>query len=269
MPRCRAAGKLANLAAALQRTPLPGVVALGHTRWATHGKPSEENAHPHCDCSGQLVVVHNGIIENYFALKESLARQGHQFASETDTEVLAHLIEEKIKGLKSAGPAAAPDLTEPLLFEAVRLALGDVSGAYALASGIGDGGHLACAGPSTQRNPFRPVDPTNKMEVQSGQGSTGCAERRSSAPRSRVGTRISVKAPRTLCCPARSAFPFVGLVNRTERVPLIRWTCTDMNEGGPPARCVRSSSPLRLPHTKSGQSPDMVSRNPPPSKCRW
>ena len=131
--RCRAAGKLANLAAALQRTPLPGVVALGHTRWATHGKPSEENAHPHCDCSGQLVVVHNGIIENYFALKESLARQGHQFASETDTEVLAHLIEEKIKGLKSAGPAAAPDLTEPLLFEAVRLALGDVSGAYALA----------------------------------------------------------------------------------------------------------------------------------------
>ena len=130
--RCRAAGKLANLEAALKRTPLPGVVALGHTRWATHGKPSEENAHPHCDCSGQIVVIHNGIIENYVELKERLARAGHEFASETDTEVVAHLIEEKVKSLKVPG-AATPDFNEPVIFEAVRLALNEVKGAYALA----------------------------------------------------------------------------------------------------------------------------------------
>jgi glucosamine--fructose-6-phosphate aminotransferase (isomerizing) len=129
--RRRAAGKLANLDAVLKRSPLPGVVALGHTRWATHGKPSEENAHPHCDCSGELVVIHNGIIENYVEIKERLARAGHKFASETDTEVVAHLIEEKLKSLLR--PDAAPGFAEPAIFEAVRLALGEVKGAYALA----------------------------------------------------------------------------------------------------------------------------------------
>lgn len=131
--RCRAAGKLANLETLLKKNPLKGVVAIGHTRWATHGKPSEENAHPHCDCSGELVVIHNGIIENYLELKERLAASGHSFASETDTEVVAHLIEDKIKSLSGSGQAAAPGFQEPVLFEAVRLALNEVKGAYALA----------------------------------------------------------------------------------------------------------------------------------------
>ena len=129
--RCRAAGKLVNLENALKKSPLAGVVALGHTRWATHGKPSEENAHPHCDCTGELVVIHNGIIENYVEIQERLLRAGHKFASETDTEVVAHLIEEKLKGLHR--PGATPGFAEPALFEAVRLALGEVKGAYALA----------------------------------------------------------------------------------------------------------------------------------------
>ncbi|HAM34841.1 MAG TPA: glutamine--fructose-6-phosphate transaminase (isomerizing) [Elusimicrobia bacterium] len=128
--RSRAAGKLANLEAILKKAPLKGVVALGHTRWATHGKPSEENAHPHCDCSGQIVVIHNGIIENYVALKEKLAACGHEFASETDTEVVAHLIEEKIKG---QGARAASEFSEPVIFEATRQALNEIKGAYALA----------------------------------------------------------------------------------------------------------------------------------------
>src|SRR4051812_12996827 len=108
--RRRASGKLANLEAVIQKDPLKGIVALGHTRWATHGKPSEENAHPHADCKGELVVIHNGIIENYVELKESLARTGHVFASETDTEIVAHLIEEKLKGLSRSGRNPTPDL---------------------------------------------------------------------------------------------------------------------------------------------------------------
>ncbi|MBI5631541.1 MAG: glutamine--fructose-6-phosphate transaminase (isomerizing) [Elusimicrobia bacterium] len=131
--RCRAPGKIASLEAVVKESPLKGFVALGHTRWATHGKPSEENAHPHADCSKDLVVIHNGIIENYLDLKQFLIAAGHVFESETDTEVVAHLIEEKIRSLKGPTLAAVPDLREPLLFEAVRLALGEVRGAYALA----------------------------------------------------------------------------------------------------------------------------------------
>ena len=129
--RKRVQGKLTNLDALLKKEPMSGFVALGHTRWATHGKPSEENAHPHADCSGELVVIHNGIIENYLELKERLS--SHTYQSETDTEVVAHLIEEKLQGLLPPGRSPTPDLNEPLLFEATRLALNEVKGAYALA----------------------------------------------------------------------------------------------------------------------------------------
>ena len=93
----RAEGKLRNLEDALRRHPIDGTYGVGHTRWATHGRPTEENAHPHRDCTGRVVVVHNGIIENYLDLKEDLRKKDHQFVTETDTEVIAHLIEEHLK----------------------------------------------------------------------------------------------------------------------------------------------------------------------------
>ncbi|MBW6521142.1 MAG: glutamine--fructose-6-phosphate transaminase (isomerizing) [Desulfoarculaceae bacterium] len=115
----RAAGKLSALAAIIDDAIVaPSHIGLGHTRWATHGAPTTENAHPHTDCSGNLVVVHNGIIENYHSLREELLARGHRFSSETDTEVLAHLIEEHLAG---------DDLVA-----AVRQALERVEGSYAL-----------------------------------------------------------------------------------------------------------------------------------------
>jgi glucosamine--fructose-6-phosphate aminotransferase (isomerizing) len=98
----RAAGKLSNLAEKLRMLPLGGSYGLGHTRWATHGRPTEENAHPHIDCEGQIVVVHNGIIENYLALKEELRAKGHSFRTETDTEIVAHMIEDEGDDLEVA-----------------------------------------------------------------------------------------------------------------------------------------------------------------------
>lgn len=115
------AGKLANLVGVVQDDGPVGSVGIGHTRWATHGRPNDDNAHPHSDCLGQISVVHNGIIENYAELREELRSQGHQFLSETDTEVLAHLIE------------AHYAQTDGDLLKAVRLALGRVTGAYSIA----------------------------------------------------------------------------------------------------------------------------------------
>src|SRR6267378_5379120 len=112
-------GKIRGLETLVRTQPLSGGVGLGHTRWATHGRPSEENAHPHADCSGSLVVVHNGIIENYLSLKERLLAEGHRFRSETDTEVIAHLIESHLS-LHLTLPAA------------VRATLRDLRGAYAI-----------------------------------------------------------------------------------------------------------------------------------------
>jgi glucosamine--fructose-6-phosphate aminotransferase (isomerizing) len=94
----RSAGKLSNLEQVIHADPLAGDYGVGHTRWATHGRPTEENAHPHRDCTGKIVVVHNGIIENYLDLKLELQKQGHRFVTETDTEIVAHLVEREMKG---------------------------------------------------------------------------------------------------------------------------------------------------------------------------
>ncbi len=100
----RSAGKLARLEEVIATQPLDGDYGIGHTRWATHGRPTEENAHPHVDCTGRVVVVHNGIIENYLDLKQQLQKEGHTFVTETDTEIVAHLIEREMKddGLENA-----------------------------------------------------------------------------------------------------------------------------------------------------------------------
>ena len=115
----RAEGKLRNLEETIRLSPLDGTYGIGHTRWATHGRPTEENAHPHRDCTGRVVVVHNGIIENYLQLKERLRKSDHRFVTETDTEIMAHLIEEYLK--------------QDLTFEqAVRSAVSELRGIFAL-----------------------------------------------------------------------------------------------------------------------------------------
>ncbi len=114
----RAKGKLRNLEEAVRLNPVDGKSGIGHTRWATHGRPTEENAHPHRDSKGDIVVVHNGIVENYLTLKHQLIEEGHSFVSETDTEVIAHLIEKHFRGN---------------LEDAVRAAIRQVSGVFALA----------------------------------------------------------------------------------------------------------------------------------------
>src|SRR6186997_3082191 len=100
----RSAGKLSKLEDVITLHPITGDYGVGHTRWATHGRPTEENAHPHRDCTGKIVVVHNGIIENYLDLKQELQREGHKFVTETDTEIVAHLVEREMKddGLENA-----------------------------------------------------------------------------------------------------------------------------------------------------------------------
>ncbi|HXM94236.1 MAG TPA: glutamine--fructose-6-phosphate transaminase (isomerizing) [Candidatus Dormibacteraeota bacterium] len=115
----RASGKLRKLEEVIAASPIDGTYGIGHTRWATHGRPTEENAHPHRDCSGQIVVVHNGIIENYLELKEKLQREGHKFVTETDTEIVAHLVEKHSQG-------GLP------LEESVRRSLKELRGIYAL-----------------------------------------------------------------------------------------------------------------------------------------
>jgi glucosamine--fructose-6-phosphate aminotransferase (isomerizing) len=120
----RAEGKLRNLEEVIRLKPLDGTYGIGHTRWATHGRPTEENAHPHRDCTGKIVVVHNGIVENYLSLKKKLIAEGHKFTTETDTEIIAHLIE---KHYLQTGNGH-----KPLLEEAVRKAVKELTGVFAL-----------------------------------------------------------------------------------------------------------------------------------------
>jgi glucosamine--fructose-6-phosphate aminotransferase (isomerizing) len=115
----RAEGKLRNLEETIRLNPIDGTYGIGHTRWATHGRPTEENAHPHRDCTGRVVVVHNGIIENYLQLKERLRHSDHRFVTETDTEIIAHLIEEHLRETHN-------------FEEAVRLAVIELRGIFAL-----------------------------------------------------------------------------------------------------------------------------------------
>ena len=127
----RAEGKLRNLEETIRLKPLDGTYGIGHTRWATHGRPTEENAHPHRDCTGNIVVVHNGIVENYLTLKKKLAEEGHQFSTETDTEVVAHLIEKYMhKGARANGNGSA---AHTKLEDAVRRAVKELTGVFALA----------------------------------------------------------------------------------------------------------------------------------------
>jgi glucosamine--fructose-6-phosphate aminotransferase (isomerizing) len=121
----RAEGKLRNLEEVIRLKPLDGTYGIGHTRWATHGRPTEENAHPHRDCTGKIVVVHNGIIENYVALKRQLIEAGHKFCTETDTEVIAHLVEKHF--------LASGNGHRPTLEEAVRKSVNELRGVFALA----------------------------------------------------------------------------------------------------------------------------------------
>jgi glucosamine--fructose-6-phosphate aminotransferase (isomerizing) len=130
----RASGKLVNLEAVIRERPIfpegrssgcGGTYGVGHTRWATHGRPTEENAHPHRDCGGRIVVVHNGIVENYLELKRELQADGHLFVTETDTEIIAHLIEQEIKSAAGSGKTM-------LLEEAVRRAARRLTGAFAV-----------------------------------------------------------------------------------------------------------------------------------------
>ncbi len=140
----RAPGKLRNLEAVLAERPIQGTFGIGHTRWATHGRPTEENAHPHRDCTGSLVVVHNGIVENYLALKQELTAKGHKFVTETDTEIIAHLIEDELARHARASEtdstleaneseaAIAAERPRLALEEAVRRAVRRLTGAFAI-----------------------------------------------------------------------------------------------------------------------------------------
>ena len=124
----RSAGKLSRLEEVLAVNPLDGEYGIGHTRWATHGRPTEENAHPHRDCTGQIVVVHNGIIENYLDLKRQLQKEGHRFVTETDTEIVAHLVEREMQQAASKASGGKHDGLE----NAVRRALLYLRGLFAL-----------------------------------------------------------------------------------------------------------------------------------------
>jgi glutamine---fructose-6-phosphate transaminase (isomerizing) len=148
----RAEGKLANLESKLNDKPLHGTFGMGHTRWATHGKPNENNAHPHRDCTGKVVVIHNGIIENFLPLKQQLQKLGHEFKTETDTEVVAHLIEEHMKDGTKFVPAVKKTLKELDGHYALVMIHGDEPGTIIAAKqgpplviGVGEGENIVAS----------------------------------------------------------------------------------------------------------------------------
>ncbi len=148
----RAEGKLSNLESKLFANPLKGTFGMGHTRWATHGKPNENNAHPHRDCTGKVVVIHNGIIENFLPLKQRLQKSGHQFKTETDTEVVAHLIEENMKDGTKFVPAVKKTLKELEGHYALVMIHGDEPGTIVAAKqgpplvvGLGEGENIVAS----------------------------------------------------------------------------------------------------------------------------
>ena len=151
LERQRSAGKLAHFEETLNLQSADGDYGLGHTRWATHGRPTEENAHPHVDCKNRLVVVHNGIIENYLELKQTLERDGHTFVSETDTETIAHLVESEMRddGLAAAVQRSLSALRG--LFALVLISVDDPGTIVAARSGppivigVGDGEYLVAS----------------------------------------------------------------------------------------------------------------------------
>ena len=165
----KSVGRLDALKDKLKNNFPEGTVGIGHTRWATHGRPSDLNAHPHTDCHGNFVVVHNGIIENYLPLKENLIARGHKFTSETDTEVVAHLLEEFYRGDFVA---------------AVREVLSKIEGSYSLAFmakahpdilicakqdnplivGLGKGENFICVGQKKFRGNFESSRPTCRQK---------------------------------------------------------------------------------------------------------
>jgi glucosamine--fructose-6-phosphate aminotransferase (isomerizing) len=167
----RSAGKLINLENAIESKPLAGVYGLGHTRWATHGRPTEENAHPHRDGTGRIVVVHNGIIENYLEIKRELAADGHKFQSETDTEVVAHLVQKEWKddGLENAVLRAMQRVRG--LFALVLLSADDpeklvtVRNGPPIVVGIGDGEYFVASDVPAILNHTRNVVFLNDREM--------------------------------------------------------------------------------------------------------
>src|SRR3979490_2108424 len=150
----RAEGKLDNLAAVVSAHPSAGHTGIGHTRWATHGRPNEQNAHPHVDCGGVTAVIHNGIIENFEELKAPLVAKGHRFSSETDTEVPVHMLEEELakgRSLDEAALAVLPRLegAAALAFISSRdpgkIVAARISNAGGVIVGYGEGGDFRSA----------------------------------------------------------------------------------------------------------------------------
>ena len=252
----RSAGKLARLEEVIATTPLDGDYGIGHTRWATHGRPTEENAHPHRDCTGRIVVVHNGIIENYLDLKQQLQKEGHTFVTETDTEIVAHLVEREMKddGLENAVRRAL--LYMRGLFALVLISADDpnkivtVRNGPPIVVGLGDGRVLR-----RLRHPGDP-QPHARRRVPGRRGDGGHhAVRASSSPTTRAarsrrrargwrGIRSWPRRPATSTSCSRRSSSSRGR-SRKRCSAARRWRAARCS-------CTRSRSPTRCCATSSG-----------------